>query len=195
MGLEVEMEAKPLETRKKRRLIFRARVNMVAMDKLADELISLNLKSAKPIELVIKSPGGEGSAALMLYDVMKSMRAPVTGIAMGRCDSAALVIYSACQVRIATRHSWFLFHESSLDGSDPRILVDRGLRARMARVVELAESVDAMYKKVLSEEFKLKEGTIASLMEQGERLRAPLSAAEMLKLGIVHKVVPSYPMF
>lgn len=84
-----------------------------------DSLFRLQQKSSEEIFLIINSKGGLTHAGLGLFDSMKNfIHAPVTGVALERCGSAATFILLGCQKRIATQHALLLIH-STYD--DPKI--------------------------------------------------------------------------
>ena len=79
----------------------------------------------KPIELYISSEGGTEYQMWLLFDVMRSLAAPVHTIAMGMCMSATPLLIAAGEPghRYSMPNCWFMTHESSveLQGKTPDV--------------------------------------------------------------------------
>ena len=60
--------------------------------------------------LYINSPGGSAYSAISLMSLIRFRGLQVTGVVHGECSSAALWPFAACQRRMVTRYSVFLFH-------------------------------------------------------------------------------------
>lgn len=69
----------------------------------ADEL-------GNPIDLYISTLGGSVYECLALVDVIKECKVPVTGIALGKVQSAGVVILAACDYRKSYKHTLFMWH-------------------------------------------------------------------------------------
>lgn len=67
----------------------------------------------KPIELFIGSFGGDEYEMFALYDVIRTLRAPIYTTAVGKCMSAAPLLVACGEVgfRYATPHTFFMVHE------------------------------------------------------------------------------------
>lgn len=103
---------------------FMSRRSVILSDEISDEsvsevgqrLIELQAHSPDRINLIIDSGGGNMDAALRLCDLMSIvMTAPVRGIALGTCGSAATFIMLYCNERVGTRYSRFLIHSGTRD--------------------------------------------------------------------------------
>mgnify|MGYP001243133621 CR=1 FL=1 len=70
--------------------------------------------SEKPIELFIGSFGGSEYEMFALYDVIKTLRAPIYTTAIGKCMSAAPLLVACGKPghRFATPNTWFMVHQS-----------------------------------------------------------------------------------
>lgn len=68
----------------------------------------------KPIELFIGSFGGSEYEMFALYDVIRTLRAPIHTTAIGKCMSAAPLLVACGQPghRYATPNTWFMIHQS-----------------------------------------------------------------------------------
>ncbi len=60
--------------------------------------------------LYFDSPGGSPYCALALMSLIRMRGLQATGVVVGECSSAALWPLAACQKRLVTSHSVFLFH-------------------------------------------------------------------------------------
>jgi ATP-dependent Clp protease protease subunit len=175
----------------KRKLVVPEEITDQVVDRLASDLIELNLISEEKIELFIDSNGGKTFAALKMYDVMKSLKAPVTGVVIGGCHSAALVVYLACQKRVATKHSRFVIHETSID---IKVRVNDDMAERFEVLIKGGQVLARKYKDILVVETKQTLETINRLEDLGERLKRGLFAEEAKDYGFVHEIVDSYPL-
>lgn len=68
----------------------------------------------KPIEVFIGSFGGSEYEMFALYDVIRTLQAPIHTTAIGKCMSAAplLVACGEPEFRYATPNTWFMVHQS-----------------------------------------------------------------------------------
>lgn len=68
----------------------------------------------KPIELFIGSFGGSEYEMFALYDVIRTLRAPIHTTAIGKCMSAAPLLVACGEPghRYATPNTWFMVHQS-----------------------------------------------------------------------------------
>lgn len=70
--------------------------------------------SKEPIELFIGSFGGSEYEMFALYDVIRTLKAPIHTTAIGKCMSAAPLLVACGQsgYRFATPNTWFMVHQS-----------------------------------------------------------------------------------
>src|SRR5713226_2510679 len=68
----------------------------------------------------IDSMGGSVYGALAVVSLMRQRQFDCTGIVLGECSSASLLIFAACQKRLVTRYSTLLFHRMRWQ-SDKRV--------------------------------------------------------------------------
>lgn len=98
----------------RRTVILSGEINRQSINDVGQRLISLQAHSTDPINLIIDSTGGSMNDALRLCDLMSIvMTAPVCGIAIGFCGSAATFIMLHCSERISTPYSKFLIHSGT----------------------------------------------------------------------------------
>lgn len=98
----------------RRTVILTGEINHQLIGDVGQRLITLQAHSSDRINLVIDSGGGSLDAALRLCDLMSTvMTAPVRGIALGSCGSAATFVMLYCNERISTPYSRFLIHSGT----------------------------------------------------------------------------------
>lgn len=68
----------------------------------------------KPIEVFIGSFGGSEYEMFALYDVIRTLQAPIHTTAIGKCMSAAPLLVACGEpgFRYATPNTWFMVHQS-----------------------------------------------------------------------------------
>lgn len=79
--------------------------------------------STRPIELFIGSFGGSEYEMFALYDVIRTLKAPIHTTAIGKCMSAAPLLVACGQkgYRFATPNTWFMVHQSWDDFGAARV--------------------------------------------------------------------------
>jgi ATP-dependent protease ClpP protease subunit len=70
----------------------------------------LPLRAGRECILYIDCTGGSVYGALAVTTLIRTRRLVCTGIVLGECSSAAILILAACQKRLVTRYSTLLFH-------------------------------------------------------------------------------------
>ena len=87
----------------RRTIVLGGEINRNSIDYVGQRMIALQMQSSDWINLIIDSNGGSLEAALQLGDLITIiLTAPVRGIALGNCGSAATFIMLHCQERIST---------------------------------------------------------------------------------------------
>ncbi len=98
----------------RRTVVLRDEINHDSISELRGRLLTLQMRSTDRINLIIDSGGGNFYSALELCDVMTNLlTAPIRGIALGACGSAATFVMLHCNERIGTPHSRFLIHSGT----------------------------------------------------------------------------------
>ena len=70
----------------------------------------LDLRPKRECVFHIDSMGGSVYGALAITTLIRQRQLQCTGIVLGECSSAAILILAACQRRLVTRYSTLLFH-------------------------------------------------------------------------------------
>ena len=79
---------------------------------ISSELIYLNAVSPnEKITMYINSPGGSVSAGLAIYDIMKTIKAPIETIGFGLCASMGAFILSSGDIRKAHENCEIMIHQ------------------------------------------------------------------------------------
>jgi ATP-dependent Clp protease protease subunit len=84
----------------------------------------------------IDSTGGSVYGALAIVALLRQRKLKATGVVLGECSSATLLVFAACQKRIVTQYSTLLFHKMRWQ-SEKR--VDSGEAVHWARHFETLE--------------------------------------------------------
>jgi ATP-dependent protease ClpP protease subunit len=80
----------------------------------------LATKPGSDCTFYIDSVGGSVYGALAVTTLMRYRQLICTGIVLGECSSASLLVFAACQKRLVTRYSTLLFHRMRWQ-SDKRV--------------------------------------------------------------------------
>lgn len=78
------------------------------------QLLELDRREDAPIQIHLNTDGGSLADALAIYDQIRSLDSPVIVVATGTCASAGLIILSAGDLRMATEHCLFFYHQAIL---------------------------------------------------------------------------------
>ncbi len=98
----------------RRTIALSGKITDESINELSDRMLTLQMRSSDPINLIINSGGGSMFAALRLCDLIDTViTAPVHGVALGACGSAATFVMLHCKKRLGTRHSRFLIHSGT----------------------------------------------------------------------------------
>jgi ATP-dependent protease ClpP protease subunit len=92
--------------------------------------------------LYLDSMGGSVYGAIAVTTLIRQRQLRCTGVVLGECSSATLLVFAACQKRLVTRYSTLLFHRMRWQ-SDKRVAAEEA--RRWARHFEAMEQeVDAL---------------------------------------------------
>ena len=98
---------------KTRQIIVSGEVNAELVERIVKQLLILEAESDKPIYLYIDSPGGSVDDGFGLYDVIRSIKAPVYTIGMGLIASMGVTLFLSVpkERRFSLPNSHFLIHQ------------------------------------------------------------------------------------
>lgn len=155
-------------------------------DKSAKDIVNRLLlldadKPGKQINFYINSPGGVVTSGMVIYDVMRMIKSPVSTICMGLAASMGSILLSAGEKgkRYVFPHGEVMIHQPSLGGYFQGVSADLEIHAKQIQKTKelgariLSENCGQPYEKVLRD------------LERDYWMDAP----EALKYGIVDKIV------
>lgn len=186
---------------RRRTVILEGVINTKSMGNVWRRMIELQMQSSDPINLVIDSGGGSLDDALHLCDLMTTlMTAPVHGIALGACGSAATFVMLHCQERIGTPYSRFLIHSGTRNEISVPInqTTSESLEQLLKDVKKTEEMVLGIYMDRLtprvwvgsSPDGNEKRKFVQDLINRGDqRFGKWLYAEEAVEVGMITKIV------
>lgn len=185
---------------KRRTVAISGEINNESIGTVVRRFINLQMESSDPINLLIDSGGGSTYEALHLCDLMKSiMTAPVRGIALGRCGSAATFILLYCKERISTPHSRFLIHSGMYNKISIPVnqTTTENLEQLLRDVKATEEIVIKLYMNRLTPKTWTDQTTdterrafVQSLIARGDqRFDDWMTAEEAVAVGLIERVV------
>jgi ATP-dependent Clp protease, protease subunit len=163
----------------RRRVLLGGPLDAAAATAVAAELMSLDGRSARDIELLVNSPGGPVEDVFAVLDVITLSRAPVNVTCFGRAlGTAAIVLACGTGTRRATPNATVSLRcapDTSLVGSareaEQRAEHERQVRDRVRRI--------------LGERTRLPADRIDHELDDGTQL----DASGALELGIIDEIV------
>ena len=169
-----------------RAVFVRGRLDRAAGNSAAAQLLMLAQADAqRPIELYVDSADGELTAALGVYDVMRSLSAPVSTTCLGRAAGPSVVVVAggAAGQRFALPSARFSLRL-------PAASLDQALPAEQLQVhAREARRLHARLAEVLSQDTGRSIEQVAHDLDHGEWM----SAAEAQAYGLVDAVVQRRP--
>jgi ATP-dependent Clp protease, protease subunit len=122
----------------------------------------LEAKPKRDCTFYIDSMGGSVYGALAITTLMRQRHLVCTGIVLGECSSASLLIFAACEKRLVTRYSTLLFHRMRWQ-SDKRV----GSR-EAARWSKHFEAMETEIDELQARLFGAADGQVREWTEKGE---------------------------
>ena len=81
---------------------------------LVENAVSSIIDEEEPVILVINSSGGIMNDAIIIYNLLSGLPNPLITVTMGKCFSAATLIFNCGKKRYITKHSEYMIHQPSL---------------------------------------------------------------------------------
>lgn len=185
----------------RRTVILSDEINHQSIGEVGQRMVELQARSPDRINLIIDSGGGSMDAALRLCDLMSTvLTAPVRGIALGACGSAATFVMLYCNERLSTPYSRFLIHS----GTRSKISIPIGqttsenLEQLLRDVKATEEMVLSLYMSKLTPVAWSKEKPtdemrreyVQQLIDRGDQSFDDwMSAEEAIEVGLVTEIV------
>ncbi len=173
----------------RRTVVLSGAINHKSVVDVSSRLMVMQLASTDRINLIIDSGGGDLHPTLALCDLLTSvLTAPVRGIAIGGCASAATFVLLHCTERWGTPYSRYLIHS----GTKGRISIRMNqqtparLEALLKEVRAEEEMMITMYMKKLGKTRKV----VQEFISRGDdEFNEYFSAEEAKKLGLITHIV------
>lgn len=185
---------------KRRTVVLHGKITDELIGNLGRQLLLLQIDSSEPINMIIDSGGGSTIPALQLCDMMKAMlKAPVHGIALGSCGSAATLVMLHCSKRVSTPYSRFLIHSGTF--SQISVPINQTTSDHLKQLLKEAESADESVLKIYEKYLTPKTWTEATsaaekreyvkqLIGRGDqRFDSWLLAEEAVECGLIESIV------
>lgn len=156
---------------------------------LTHQLYELQFQSLEPINMIIDSGGGSRFAALDLCDLMEHVfTAPIRGIAIGQCGSAATFIMLHCKERLAAPHARFVIHSGSMSGLSLRLdtATAENLEKLLREIRESTELVIGIYMRKLE---KSREEVQEYISRGDQNFDNAFSAQEAKDISLIHSII------
>ena len=169
-----------------KRVIVLGEINEKSESFIRTQIVLLNLASAEPITLIIDSTGGEIDPSFFIYDTVKSSIAPIIGIVMGKCYSAAIPILQACTTRLASPHSIFLLH---LANTNVRSTYDKNFKKKLNIKQIYGDYITKESIDIIAKRSGNTPKIIEKWMTDGDLYEIYLPAKEALKRNLIDKIV------
>jgi ATP-dependent protease ClpP protease subunit len=174
---------------RQRTVVLAGEINRESTGEAAKDLLTLQSESMERINLLIDSVGGQNRPALQLCDFIEHViTAPVRGIAMGSCMSAATFVMLHCHERVSLPHARFLIHPGSMRGItiSTNDSTPKDLELLLAESRDVAEEMIELYMRKLKKKRKEVEG----LIRRGDqRFNETLSAVQAVEIGLVERII------
>ena len=164
------------------------RINEEKIHDLNRRLMRLQFESNDPITMLINSNGGQSDQALQLCDLMRYvLKAPVHGMVVGRCCSAATFILLHCARRAATPYSRFIIHTGK---SELTLELDYELEHSIEHLLLEGQRLRARSERIYKEKLKLSISEVRRMLKRGNQdFNENMDAHEALKIGLIDEIV------
>ena len=162
-------------------LAFEMKVDWSTVLLLQGKVAGYLAKGVKEIHLLISSSGGDVSAAVAGYNVLRALPIKLSTYNLGDVDSAASILFMAGRSRSCSPSSRFLFHQvrASIHDAD---MTRADLQDRLASVESDTDRIKAIY----MENARIDAAAAETLMSQQNWV----DPAGAMKLGVVQSIAP-----
>ncbi len=164
-------------------------INQSMIADVSARLLHLQMDSSNPINLAINSGGGNGAAAMGLYDMISHIvTAPVHAIVIGRCSSAATFVLLGCKRRLALPHARFVIHSGTASGIDLKIN-----ELSLAKATRLFDELKKNAKEIVdfyAQNLAITTEEVKRIIDRGdEEFDNEMSAQEAKSIGLITEIV------
>tara|TARA_B100000508_G_scaffold60333_1_gene47099 strand:- start:141865 stop:142452 length:588 start_codon:yes stop_codon:yes gene_type:complete len=172
----------------KRILGIMGRIDGKKMSDVISRMLFLQSTSNDRIDLLINSSGGNIGAALELCDVITHiLAAPVRGIAIGSCKSAATFIMMHCDERFCTPHAKFVIHSGTWN--DLSLPMNGDSREHLQNILDDVEAETEMVIKLYMKKLGKTRAEVKQIIGRGDqKFNNRLSAKEAKDIGMIETI-------
>ena len=165
---------------KNRIILYNDEINKSVIERIVLPIASLSKKSAKPITLLINSPGGSVEDGQIVVDSILTSRAPIITVAMGKAMSAAFDIFISGTRRIVYPNTVLMCHAGSTR-------LESLTLPQINQEAELHKLYFSRWSKFYASRTKLNEKEWMNILSTG--LNRYFFPEEAYKLGLVHEII------
>jgi ATP-dependent Clp protease, protease subunit len=163
----------------RRAVLLGVPLDAAAATDVAAELMSLDGRSGREIELLVNSPGGPLDDMFAVLDVIALLRAPVAVTCFGRAfGTAAIILASGTGKRTATPNA-------SISLRCPPAPTTVGSARDAEQLAEHERTLHDRIRRIVRERTHLPESRLDDELEHG----APFDSAAALELGVIDEIV------
>ena len=191
--MESSLELIKIALLKKRVILVDESISHEFMDWVKREIhLMVNNDSKKDIYLLIDTFGGKSNAGLVGRDLLKAIPVKSIGIVNGACKSTGLELLSGCSEKLSLPNSKFFFHYINYSNS---IKEEFNFEEGAQELKNDFNNYKLAYYEAYQDGFGLTAKQIKKLTETGEKYSRHYSAQEMLKLGVIDKIITNLPFY
>lgn len=162
----------------RRAVLLGVPLDAAAVTDVAAELMSLDGRSGREIELLVNSPGGPLDDVFAVLDVIALLRAPVRVTCFGRAfGTAAIVVASGTGKRTTTPNA-------SISLRCPPAATTVGSARDAEQLAEHDRTLRDRIRRIVRERTRLPDSRLDHELDHG----GPLDAATALELGIIDEI-------
>lgn len=110
---QVKSELRRERANDARTLLFNSDVDENTVEMALETLHDWELEGDDPITIVLNSPGGEVFSGLLLFDTLRASDSNIITVTRGLAASMGSILAQAGDVRLVSKHSWYMVHEPS----------------------------------------------------------------------------------
>jgi len=136
-------------------------------------------RSKEPITMYVNSPGGSVLAGLAIYDVMRSIEAPITTIGTGMQASMGSILLVAGDERKMTRNSYYMIHQPLSGNGQSTQLTD----------IEIGADFTKRLKEQLTDIYVRHTGLKHEYWDIALNRDTWLSAEQAKKMGVISEII------
>jgi ATP-dependent protease ClpP protease subunit len=179
----------------RQRTVLLGEINSESGTEVARRLLILQSQSTDKINLLIDSGGGENSWAYRLCDLIECViTAPVKGIAIGSCNSAATFVMLHCNERIATPKARFIIHSGRMSGIT--VPLNHTTQTELEHLLAATKiSTEQMIRMYMQKMHKSRKEIIALIRRGDQKFNDSISAIEAVKFGLIERIEEKLDIF